>query len=191
MRRPLVARFSSVDPSSVYPSDKAGYLGYGQFFSIYGVALDGRLTPRNIERHSRNWLSETYNATSLLIPAVEAATLANALEGAGNLYGAYQARLALARVCLDAAFDSIGPDPAFFSSVATEAIADSIIAAERFSDRVWDLREGREKKLLHVVGGGSGTSFLIHSFVRRSERHSHFLTLEVPTRPSDSPTLAA
>jgi hypothetical protein len=153
----LVARFSSVDPSSVYPSDKAGYLGCGQFFSIYGVALDGRLTPRNIERHSRNWLSETYNATSLLIPAVEAATLANALERARNLYGTYQARLALARVCLDAAFHSAGPDEAFFSSVATEAIADSIIAAERFSDRVWDLREGaREKKLLHVVGGSSG-----------------------------------
>jgi len=153
----LVALFSSVDPSSVYPSDKAGYLGYGQFFSIYGVALDGRLTPRNIERHSRNWLSETYNATSLLIPAVEAATLANALERAGNLYGTYQARLALARVCLDAAFHSTGPDAGFFSSVATEAIADSIIAAERFSDRVWDLREGaRERKLLHVVGGSSG-----------------------------------
>lgn len=153
-RETLVAIFDSVDASTIYPANTGGYLGYGQFFSAYGVALDGRITPRQIERHSRRWLSQAYDGTKLLIPAIEAATLANACERAENLYAALHAHLALVRTTLDAAFDSDGATGDFFDAVAGEAIASSISAAERFAELVWDLRErAPEKKLVHVIAG--------------------------------------
>ena len=152
----LVALFDSVDASTIYPKDKGGYLGYGQFFSAYGLALDGRITPRQIERHSRRWLSGLYDVTKLLIPAIEAATLANACERAGNFYAAFQAHLALVRVALDAFFDSTDNAQSFFSAVGTEAIAQAVLGAERFANHVWDLREqAPDQKLVHVVAGNA------------------------------------
>jgi hypothetical protein len=152
----LVDLFDSVDAATIYPQDTSGYLGYGQFFSIYGLALGGRITPRNIERHSRVWLSDGYDVARLLIPAVEAATLAGALERAGDLYGAFSARLALVRVALDAAFSASGSNADFFKVAANEAVAQAIIGAKRFSNQVWDLREETtDKKLIKAVAGNA------------------------------------
>jgi hypothetical protein len=150
----LVTLFDSVDSSTIYPADTGGFLGYGQFFSVYGVALNGRITPRQIERHSRRWLLESYDGKRLLIPAIEAAAIANACERAGNFYAAFHAHLALVRVGLDAVFASDDGTNEFFKAVAGEAITQAIMAAERFADHVWSLRElAPEKKLAHVTLG--------------------------------------
>lgn len=152
----LVEFFDSVDPSTIYPRDKSGYLGYGQFFLAYGLALDGRVTPRQVELHSRRWLLDTYDATKLLIPTIETATLATASERANNLYAAFQARLALVRVTLDAVFASSGSTRSFFLEVATESIAQAIAGAARFANHVWELKEiAHDKKLVHVVVGNA------------------------------------
>jgi hypothetical protein len=152
----LVTLFDSVDASTIYPADTGGFLGYGQFFSVYGIALTGRITPRQIERHSRRWLLESYDSKRLLIPAIEAATIANASERAGNFYAAFHAHLALVRVGLDAVFASEEGMSEFFKAVAGEAITQAIMAAKRFADHVWSLRErAPEKKLVHVTLGSS------------------------------------
>ena len=152
----LVAMFDSVDPSTIYPNDRAGFGGYGQFFSIYGAALDGRVAARTIEKHSRSWLSVTYDSKKLLVPAIEAATLANVATNAGNLYVAFQVKLALTRVALDAVFASTSRDRPGFLTMATEAIAQAVLEAKRFSDYVWMLRElAFEKKLVRIIASAA------------------------------------
>jgi hypothetical protein len=155
-REALISLFDSIDPSTIYPADTVGFLGYGQFFSIYGLALKGDLTPRQIEKHSRSWLMDVYDSKKLIIPAVEATTIANASAKAGNLYVALHAHFALVRVALDAFFASDNDLMDFFKAVANEAIMTAMLSAEEFATAVWTLREETQgKKLSQVVPGVS------------------------------------
>lgn len=71
----------------------------GRFFAVYGNAVRGRLTPRQIEEYSRVWV-ESFDQThpSLLRAALEAATLSQQCERHGRFYEASYLHLALLRV---------------------------------------------------------------------------------------------
>jgi len=156
-REELIRRFCDTDPVIVYPANRQGFYGYGQFFSLYGAALDRRADARTLEQHSRNWLAEVYGPGHLLLPAVEASVLADAAEVAHDHYLAFQARLTLVRVALDAEFaTAANDDVAFFSTASEVALEGAIVAAQRFVDDVWGKRAtARDKKLLNTVPYGT------------------------------------
>jgi hypothetical protein len=149
----LSRRFSELDPSSVYPDDKAGYAGFGGFYTAYGDAVNGKMNPREFERHSRFWLASTYSAARLLLPAVEGSVVAMAAESAADLYGAFQARLAVVRAAADAASAAESPkDRTFFDAAVERSIDGACAAAERFCADVWSRREQtRDHKLVDIT----------------------------------------
>jgi len=159
----LVRRLSSVDPTTIYPTDRAGYEGYGKFFAIYGDALDGTATPRQIEHHSRHWLTEEYGTNHFVLPAIESRVIASAAESGLDYYGAFQTQLAFLRAALDAAFTSIGtPTQEFFDETVRLSIDAIAVTAGRFADYVWSLRsQVPDKKLVHVVAGAPMISYPI------------------------------
>lgn len=76
-----------------------GYVEYGRFLLLYGRALQGTISVREIESYSRQWLNSSINPDQrLLRSAIEAEVLSRRCVEQGHLYEAVIAQLALLRV---------------------------------------------------------------------------------------------
>lgn len=71
----LVGALSSHGLAGVHRASAQGFQAYGRFYSLYGEAMEGHLSPREIERYSRYWL---------LLPPDEAGVKADASNPTGN-----------------------------------------------------------------------------------------------------------
>ena len=66
-RERLSGDLAQVGLAGVHRANGQGLQNYGQFYSLVGQAIEGRLTAREIERYSRSWLDVPTEFPSTLI----------------------------------------------------------------------------------------------------------------------------
>lgn len=101
----LIDFLATYGPEGIHRATAAGYANYGEFYSLYGQAMQRQLTTRRIEFYSRNWLQEpTVNNKRMLIAVIEAETIAAKCKENGALYEALHMYLCAVRAVEDAIF---------------------------------------------------------------------------------------
>ncbi len=85
----------------VYQVNASGFLNYGNFYQLYGKALEGHISQREIEDHSRQWLNEVIpREKRLLCSAIESNVLATQCQAKGLIYEAISSHLTLIRTIM-------------------------------------------------------------------------------------------
>lgn len=86
----------------VYQTNASGFLKYGNFYQLYGKALEGNISQREIESHSRQWLEDTIpHDKRLLCSAIESNVFAAQCQAKGLVYEAIISHLTLIRTILN------------------------------------------------------------------------------------------
>jgi len=85
----------------VYQANASGFLKYGNFYQLYGKALEGHISQREIEEHSRQWLDEAIlRDKRLLCSAIESNVFATQCQAKGLIYEAISSHLTLIRTIM-------------------------------------------------------------------------------------------
>ena len=85
----------------VYQANASGFLNYGNFYQLYGKALEGHISQREIEDHSRQWLEEAFpREKRLLCSAIESNVLATQCQAKGLIYEAISSHLTMIRTIM-------------------------------------------------------------------------------------------
>jgi hypothetical protein len=94
----LLDSFLDYGFDGLYNTTATGFFGYGNFYILYGKCLQGVITDREIENHSRQWIEETIEPNKRLLgAAIESEILAQKSVQQGLLYEATQAHLGALR----------------------------------------------------------------------------------------------
>lgn len=110
-RENLIDLFEQYSVTSIHPLTEAGLVSYTQFFLVYGRALSGELSEREIEDYSRRWLDPALPRDQRLFQAaIESAAIAAQCAAHGLFYEAIIAHLGLLRAVLEAVYNN-GDDP--------------------------------------------------------------------------------
>ena len=100
-REPLISMLETHGLGGVYQATASGFLSYGNFYQLYGKALEGHISQREIEEHSRQWLDESIEpAKGLLCSAIEANIFASQCRVKGMLYESISSQLTLIRTIM-------------------------------------------------------------------------------------------
>lgn len=87
--------------AGIYQTTASGVTDFAQFYLIYGKALAGTLSEKEIEEFSRLWLNETVDLRKrILRAALETEIIATTLIGKGHLYEAITTYLSLSRLVM-------------------------------------------------------------------------------------------
>ncbi len=120
-RSQLIERFERYGLAGAYRATAAGFADYGQFFMLYGSAMQGRVSDREIEEHSRRWNDVSLDRDKrLLLCALESEILAQQCIAQGFHYEAIVAHLARLRTLCALAYTD---DASYAPPLYTEAIA--------------------------------------------------------------------
>lgn len=85
----------------IYQTNAAGFLKYGRFYQLYGKALEGNISQREIENHSRQWLEDAIpREKRLLCSAIESNVFAAQCQANGLVYEAITSHLTLTRTIM-------------------------------------------------------------------------------------------
>ena len=85
----------------VYQANASGFLKYGKFYQLYGKALEGDISQREIEDHSRQWLGDAIpRGKRLLCSAIESNVFAAQCQAKGLVYEAITSHLTLIRTIM-------------------------------------------------------------------------------------------
>jgi hypothetical protein len=155
----LIDFFEEYGLSSIHQFTSSGLTGYTQFFLIYSKALDGNLSDKEIEDFSRLWIDESLECrTRVLRASIEAEIIASKLVGNGKLYEAITVYMSLARVMLQAMFES---DDEYIVEIYQQIIEQNIIPLCReFYSQFKNSWESTSKQLLPLAGEKTGLPML-------------------------------
>ena len=104
-RENLIDLFERYSVTSIHPLTEAGLFNYAQFFLVYGRALSGELSEREIEDYSRRWLNPALPRDQRLFQAaIESAAVAAQCAAHGLSYEAITIHLSLLRAVLDSVY---------------------------------------------------------------------------------------
>jgi hypothetical protein len=85
----------------VYQANASGFINYGNFYQLYGKTLEGHISQREIEEHSRQWLDESISRDKrLLCSAIESNIIATQCLVKGLIYEAIFSHLTLIRIIM-------------------------------------------------------------------------------------------
>jgi hypothetical protein len=160
----LIPFFEDYGLSSIHQLTAQGLSGFAQFYLIYGKALDGKLSDREIEEFSRLWLDPTLDyGKRVLRAAIETELIAVKLIGNGLLYEAITTYLALTRVVMDAMYET---EDQFLVEVYRQIISENILPlCKEFRTEVSEQWAIAGSKLLVLVGEASNTMPMLHYIV--------------------------
>lgn len=97
----LIDRLEAYGLGGIYRATASGFVSYGNFYVLYGRSLQGNLSEREIERHSRYWLDGSLDSRERLLgAAIEAEMIAARCVEHGFFYEAIHALLSALRVIL-------------------------------------------------------------------------------------------
>lgn len=100
-REDLIPMIENYGLGSVYQTTAAGFIRYGQFYQLYGKALEHHISQREIEEHSRQWIDESIEpAKRLLCSAIESDIFSSQCQAKGMLYEAIISRLTTIRTIM-------------------------------------------------------------------------------------------
>jgi len=85
----------------IYQTNASGFLKYGNFYQLYGKTLEGNISQREIEDHSRQWLEDVIpRGTRLLCSAIESNVFAAQCQAKGLVYETITSHLTLMRTIM-------------------------------------------------------------------------------------------
>jgi hypothetical protein len=160
----LIPLFEQYGLSSIHQLTVQGLAGFTQFYATYGKALDGKLSDREVEEFSRLWLDPDLDYRKRVLRAgIETELIAVKLIGNGLLYEAITAYLGLARVLMDAMYET---EDQFLVEVYRQIISENIVPlCKEFRDEVNERWTVAESKLLVLVGEASNGIPMLHYIV--------------------------
>lgn len=160
----LIPFFEEYGLSSLHQLTGQGLTGFAQFYLTYGKALDGKISDREIEEFSQLWLDPFLDYRKRVLRAsIEAEIIAVKLVGNGLLYEAITLYLALARVVMDAMYDS---EDQFLREVYLQIVSDNLIPlCKTFREECSVKWNDAQSKLLVLVGEASKTMPMLHYIV--------------------------
>lgn len=83
---------------SIYQANASGFLNYGAFYQLYGKNIQGNISQREIEKHSRQWLDDTIpHDKRLLCSTIESCIFSVQYKSKGFLYEAIYSHLTVIR----------------------------------------------------------------------------------------------
>jgi hypothetical protein len=155
----LIDFFEEYGLTSIHQFTSSGVTGYTRFFLIYSQALDGNLSDKEIEDFSRLWIDETLDYQKRVLRAsIEAEIIASKLIGNGKFYEAITTYLALARVMLQAMYES---DDEYIVEIYQQLIAKNILPlCKEFYSQFKNSWESNLKQLLPLAGEKTGLPIL-------------------------------
>jgi hypothetical protein len=155
----LIDFFEEYGLSSIHQFTSRGVTGYTQFFLIYSKALDGNLSDREIENFSRLWIDESLEYRKRVLRAsIEAEIIVSKLIGNGKLYESLTVYLSLARVMLQAMFES---DDEYIVEIYQQLIKQNILPlCKEFYSQFKNSWESASKQLLPLAGEKTGLPML-------------------------------
>jgi len=100
-RENLIQLLETHSLGSIYQANASGFLKYGNFYQLYGKALEGNISQREIEDHSRQWLDDAIPPDKrLLCSAIESNVFAAQCQAKGLVYEAITSHLTLIRTIM-------------------------------------------------------------------------------------------
>ena len=100
-RENLIQLLETHGLGSIYQTNASGFLKYGNFYQLYGKALEGNISQREIEDHSRQWLDDAIPRDKrLLCSAIESNVFAAQCQAKGLVYEAITSHLTLIRTIM-------------------------------------------------------------------------------------------
>jgi hypothetical protein len=160
----LIPFFEEYGLSSLHQLTGQGLTGFAQFYLTYAKALDGKISDREIEEFSQLWLDPFLDYRKRVLRAsIEAEIIGVKLVGNGLLYEAITLYLALARIVLDAMYDS---EDQFLREVYLQIVNDNLIPlCKTFREECSAKWNDAQSKLLVLVGEASKTMPMLHYIV--------------------------
>jgi hypothetical protein len=100
-RETLIPLLETHGLGGVYQANASGFLNYSNFYQLYGKTLEGHISQREIEEHSRQWLDESIPRDKrLLCSAIESSIFAAQCQVKGLIYEAISSYLTLIRTIM-------------------------------------------------------------------------------------------
>jgi len=100
-RETLIQLLETHGLEGVYQANASGFLKYGNFYQLYGKALEGTISRREFEDHSRQWLEDTIPSDKrLLCSTIESNIFAAQCQAKGLIYEAITSHLTLIRTIM-------------------------------------------------------------------------------------------
>jgi hypothetical protein len=98
----LIQLLETYGLGGIYQTNASGFLKYGNFYQLYGKALEGNISQREMEDHSRQWLEdEIPRDKRLLCSAIESNVFASQCQAKGLVYEAFISHLTLIRTIMN------------------------------------------------------------------------------------------
>lgn len=135
--------------TGIHQTTANGLSGFAQFFLVYGKAIDGNLSDREIEEFSRLWLDESLDYKKRILRAsIEAGVIGTKLIEGNHIYEAIAVYQSLARVVLHASHDN---EDSFVVKIYEEITEERIAPlARQFFTELKAAWEKAERSLLHL-----------------------------------------
>jgi len=100
-REDLIQRLEIYGLGGVYQANASGFLKFGNFYQLYGKALEGHISQREIEAHSRQWFDEAVSLDKrLLCSVIESNVFASQCQIRGLIYEAISSYLTSIRTIM-------------------------------------------------------------------------------------------
>ena len=164
-RQDLIAAFMNYGLDGVHRSTAQGLANYGQFYTLYGRAVSGLITEREIERHSHSWVEGLDDVDKrILIASIEAETIASKCVENDRHYEAFKAYLGLHRALLYALYAEADSSRAQKLTELHPGIFKSIHRlSDTYLNGVREMWTKRKYNLLSVIDGpGLIVTYPIH-----------------------------
>lgn len=160
----LVTLFQEYGLTAIHQVSATGMRGLAEFYSLYGKALEGKLSDNEIETFSQLWLDPSLEYRKRILRAsIEADLFAVRLRENGRIYEVIVLYLALARTVMDAMYDA---DDAYLIEVYREILDENLLPlCKEFFSEVKTQWEANEKQLIAMVGNQSRTLPMLHYLV--------------------------
>lgn len=100
-RETLIDFLISYGLEEFYSITSSGHMGYGDFHILYGKSLNGYISEREIENHSRKWLADSVIQNKRILGAIlESEILSQNCKKNGFIYESIHAQLTFIRLVL-------------------------------------------------------------------------------------------
>ncbi|MDP9354986.1 MAG: restriction endonuclease [Chloroflexota bacterium] len=157
-RENLTEYFLEYGLSGLLRTTAPGFMEYGRFLLLYGRALQGLVSNREIESYSRQWLDPSIEVDRRLLQnAIEAEVVSRQCVELGYLYEAVHVHLALVRVLCAAAYTDHASRISHLYAPAVARLHTLCVAHLQLMREMWY----RERNLLRIAPLDM-TTYLVH-----------------------------
>ncbi|MBN1314054.1 MAG: hypothetical protein JXA42_01255 [Anaerolineales bacterium] len=151
----IINMLGSFGLEEFYASTSFGYVGYGDFYVLYGKSLSGYISENEIEEHSRCWLSNTIEDKNRILGiTLESEIISQNCFNNGYYYEGIQAQLAAIRFFLQEINSSIDTSKQErMLTILDQAIINLRKKCLFFVNDVYEQLNSAERDLVRLITG--------------------------------------